>query len=166
MILDQTMKITKQQFESLYSEEITKKEYDRIIDLINDRIDDIFDVINGRRKNGCWYVYGNYDYHSEDDCGYFDLDRYKENIELSGEDFSGPEPFCDGGRIYIPTNWLWEDFEDEFNAEVAKAKKEKEKEKAKAKEQREARKVRLKELTQSIKSKLTKEELKVIKFKK
>jgi hypothetical protein len=152
--------ITKEQFDKLYSDDITKKQYDKITDKIDSTITTILKKMHGK-KSGWWWRYSNGDY-NDAESGQFDLNEYKEYIALSG-DIHLPEPFDD----YIPTHWLWtENWELEFQTEVQKHQKEEADKKAKAKKQREARKQRLAELRKSIESKLTKEELKAITFKK
>ena len=78
------MKITKEQFESLYSDKITKKEYDHIISLITDRFSEICKKII-KHHNDMWFDYGNCDYYSENSGGYFDPKEYKNFIEIGGE---------------------------------------------------------------------------------
>jgi hypothetical protein len=162
--------ITKQQFDSLYSDKITKKEYDKIISEIDYRFDEIVLLINPNiKKNGGWFVYGNFDYESEQDEGYFDIWDFENKINIGGE-CSFPEPyyFSSQGQGYIPTRWLWTNNDEillEFNSEVEKAKLDKLNKKEALKKQREILKEKKKQVKEIILSKLTKEELKYIKFK-
>jgi len=151
------MKITKEEFEKLYSDDITKKEYDRIISAIDVRFVEIMKVINKTKPSSCWFDYDNLDYQGEESGGYFDPEYYKEDIGFGGECLNIPEPYYDS----FPTRWLWEDFEDEFKREVETFQKQ---EKLK-KEKEELKKAEKQNLIKQIKSKLTKEEWAIIKFK-
>ena len=156
------MKITKREFDSLYSDDITKKEYDRIIDKIDSRFSEIVLTLKPDLRKKGWYDYGNCSYDSEESGGYFDTQWYKDEIEIGGEYAYLPDPYGE----YIPTRWLWEDgFEVEFSKEVAGHKKALELKKKKAKETAQKRKLEKVKLRKSIEKKLTKEELKIIKFK-
>ena len=91
-------------------------------------------------KDG-WFAYANFNYNSENDEGYFDIDDYKKEICFGGE-FEFPEPYCftDKGCGYIPTRWLWTNDDEilkEFNKEVEKHKNNKLKEKESAKQKQE-----------------------------
>lgn len=151
-------KITKQEFEKLYSKDISKRNYDAIIEKINQRFSKIVGVI---KCNDKWFDYDNCSYDSDESGGYFDPERYKENIGVGGY-VKIESPYEEG----FPTRWLWEDFEDEFNTEVEKFKKRQTKKQLDDKAKREQRKQKLLSLQESIKSKLTPEELKAINFKK
>lgn len=166
------MKITKEQFDKLYSKDVSKKEYDNIISKIDERFAEICNKIllkNPRR----WYDYANCDYNSENSNGYFDPEEYKLEIAIGGEYASLPEPFYsypyEDKNSYLencfPTRWLWEDFEKEFKTQVKKYKLEILKEKEMAKNKRLELKNKKSEFKKIIQSKLTKEELKYIKFK-
>lgn len=152
------MKIPKEQFDRLTSDSITKKEYDKLLGNISSRVHEIvMFMCNGKYS---WYDFANED--EEGKPGWFDPVWYKDEIELTGV-FTFPPPYFD--PPYFPTRWIYEDFEDEFkrtvegNAEVVK------KQKAEEKAKREAKKVKKLEMISLIKSKLSKEELKYIKFK-
>jgi hypothetical protein len=153
------MKITKEEFDKLYSDDITKKEYNGTINKINDRFLEIITTLVPDIKG--WFDYGNCSYDSDISDGRFDINAYKETIYLGGEGYELPEPFID----YIPTKWLWEDFKSEFKKEVADYKEKIKIQKERAKKTAQARKEKRKILKVSIRKKLTKEELKVIKFK-
>jgi hypothetical protein len=155
------MKITKKEFDSLYSDNITKKEFDRIISKIDNRFSEIVLTLKPSLRTKGWFDYENCNYDSEESGGYFDLDWCKEVIEVGGEYSELPEPFSCG----FPTRWLWEDFEVEFAKEVAGHKKALELSKTKKKQTAEKLKIKKAKLRKSIERKLTKEELKVIKFK-
>lgn len=150
-------KITKEEFDNLYSDTISKKDYD----YIDAKIDMRFaEIISGIRTNNGWFDYSN-EGGKYGPGGTFDKEDYKENIRFTGE-AKVPFPYSDD----IPTRWLWEDFEEEFRREVEKDKEREQDKKEKTKIQRQARKQKLLELQESIKNKLTKDELRAVSFKK
>lgn len=151
--------ITKEEFDSLYSDEITKKQYDEIVNRINLRFVEICNKFLRKKNKTAWFDYGNasYDY-SDDINGYFNPQLYQDYVGILGESIEPPP----GYGYEFPTRWLWEEhWEAEMKAEVALI----EDVKLKKKEQQAKRKEYLATLRESIKSKLTSEELKVIKFK-
>lgn len=163
--------ITKEDFDKLYSDDISKKEYDRIISLIEGRVQEIVRLIFPQIYKGRnWWDYSNCYYSDEGSNGYFDPEEYKEEISIGGEN-SFPEPYNEpptDGNGSFPTRWLWTDNEDikkEFNSEIQKIKQADLKEKQDAKQKREEAKIRKAKFKEIIKSKLTKEELKYINFK-
>ena len=162
--------ITKEQFENLYTDDITKKEFDSITEKIDERFYEVIVNIVGK-ENLSWVDYDNGDSSAEID-GHFDAIYYREGITFTGEGngnkgqklFSEFYETLDGE---FPVNWLWEkDYKKQYEKLVNAIRIEKEQEKAKAKESREKRKARLESLQNSIRKKLTKEELSVITFKK
>ena len=162
-------KITNEEFKKLYSDDIKKTEYDDIIAQIDERFGDVVLLIHPKIKDDGWFVYGNYNHYDEDDEGEFDIDDYKTEISIGGT-CEFPEPYCytDEGTGYIPTRWLWTDDDQilkEFKAEVEKSKNEKLAKKDSNKQKRELLKRKKAEMKSVIQSKLTKEELKFIKFK-
>lgn len=154
------MKITKKEFDSLYTKTITKYNYDQIIQKINDRFSEILIDLYKQKspKKLGWYDYGNQT--SETD-GYFDPKEYKESIGIIAE-YAIVEPFEYG----IPTRWLWEDYHQEMIDMIEKEKQDLISQKEKQKLNRQQNKERKQKLIESIKGKLSKEELKVITFKK
>jgi len=164
------MKLTQESFNKIYSQDISKREYDEIIKEIDDRFGDVVMLVNPSiKKNGGWFVYGNCDYNSRTDEGCFEPDEYNEYITVGGEG-KFPEPYCnsDEGFGYICTRWLWmEDSEilNEYNAEVEKAILEYIHKKEMGKQKRETAKLKKAEMKKIITAKLTKEELKYISFK-
>lgn len=134
------MKITKKEFDLLYSDDITKKKYDEIIGKIDKRFFEIVNVITRKKGQHApkWFDYGNCDYETENSNGHFDIINYKDNIKVGGEWVSLFEPYVNS----FPTRWLCEDFEQEFKDEVEE-----------------------KDIRNSIESKLTKEEMKYVMFK-
>lgn len=155
--------ITKEEFDSLYSDDITKKEYDRIISEIDKQFIEIANylVIKSNPVRS-WFDYGNGSYEIEGAHGHFDPKEYGENIEVGGEYIELPEPYDYG----FPTRWLWEKgWKEEMRNEIKKV-KEKLKEDASKRKANRAEKEREKQkLIEVVKSKLTKKELSVVSFK-
>lgn len=149
---------------------ITKREYDAIIEEIGERVDYVWHEllkISGRRLN--WYAFQNdieYDDGDGSSGGSFDPETDGEFIELSG-DYASREVDGDFATGF-PTRFLWTD-DDIWTKEVlnhiaqnkAKVKTAKQAEKQKT----ELAKVARTKAIESIKSKLTKEELKYVSFK-
>jgi hypothetical protein len=161
------MKITKEEFDSLFSDDISKKKYDDIIHRIDVRVKEVWKNIlklQGRKLD--WYDYDNgcgRDNNGDPIDGSFDPISYKENITFSGE-WSGRDydmPYND----YIPTNFLWEDYEEKVLKDIQAYKDNEIAEKIKVAAKRLELKEHRKAIIESIKSKLTKEELRFIKFK-
>ena len=163
-------KLSKDEYLKLYSDDTPKKEYDRIITKIDERFGEVVLLIHPTITSGRgWFVYGNYNYNDERDEGFFDPQEYENEISIGGE-CEFPEPYCftNEGNGYIPTKWLWADNKEilkEFSQEIKKCKNEKLKEKKLAQQKRADLKERKSQFKQIIQSKLTKEELKYIKFK-
>lgn len=154
--------ITKQQFDSLFSFDITKKQYDAIIQQIDERFEEICEKFLRKTNSSAWYVYGNLSYKDENSEGFFDPEEYKEHIEIGGE-YINPPP---GYGLSFPTRWLWEEsWEEEMQKTVEDYKKLVEVKKGLLKQQREERKLWVKALKASIREKLTPDELKIVKFK-
>lgn len=161
------MKISKDQFDKLYSENISKKEYDKIIELIDERSSDIVLLIYPKITKNGFFVYGNYHYEDENSEGFFDIEKYKNEIEYGGQ-FSPFGPYFDYDSGFIPTRWLWTDDNEilkEFTQETEKFKNNILKEKELKKQKRNELKLQKIKFKEIIKSKLSKEELKYIKFK-
>ncbi len=156
------MKLTLEEYQSLSSPTISHKAYDEIISRIDDRFDYIIRYIG---KVDWWdYING----HGEKN-GYFEPEFYHDEtgsydnlyIELDGK-FTLPPPYdCPE----IPIRWLWEDFEEEFKTVVEAEKAHILKKKEDGKNKRAILKVRKAEMKEIISKKLTKEEMKFIKFK-
>ena len=155
------MKISKADFDRLTSDSITKKEYDKLVESIHSRVHEIVEFMcKGHKLN--WYDFSN-EGGKEGSPGWFDPNWYKEEIELTG-DFEMPDPYGEYPPGF-PTRWIYEDFEDEFKKTVDGYVDLVKKQKAEEKAKREAKKVKKEEMISIIKSKLSKEELKYIKFK-
>jgi len=160
--MDGKKMITKEQFYSLYSDDITKKQYDKIIEKIDERFTEICKrFVIKTDKYEPWYDYGNAIFEDETSKGFFDPQEYKSDIRIIGEHLNPPP----GYDWSFPTRWLWEDFEEELKQTVKNFKEQEKARKEKQKKQREERKEQVKILRESIKSKLTPQELKIIKFK-
>jgi hypothetical protein len=147
--------LTKEEFDLLYDENISKKLYDEIISKIDMRMYEIVKDISIYPNISKFWV----DYHNggKEVNGYFDTHRYREYIFLDGE-FTFPDYL---NSSYIPTRWLWSD----YKSEIKELQEKEEKRKEKAKDSANKRKEKKETLKISIKSKLTPEELKIIKFK-
>ena len=161
------MKLTKEEFDSLYSDDITKKRYDKIIEKIDERFAEIVNCMSNSKTNR-WFDYDNDDYEYDHNADpYFDPEGYKEWIGVQQTSSKSlPEPYdTEYGGPCFPTRWLYEDFIVEFLLKVRDYKIKQEEKKAKAKKAREALKVKKAEMKIQIKAKLTNEELKFIKFK-
>lgn len=155
------MKITKEQFDSLFDENIKKKDYDHIISLIDQRFGEICEkFLVKKNKHGSWYDYDNASYEDEDSRGSFDPVDYKNDVGIMGE-WIEPPP---GYDLSFPSRWLWEDFEEELKQEIENYKKLELLKKETAKKKKEEKKEERNRLHAQIKQKLTPEELKTIKF--
>ena len=151
--------ILKEEFDSLFSDSISKKQYDLIIEKIDKRFKEICLKFLIIEKRG-WFDYDNGDYESEKTGGYFDPKEYKENIGIMGEWIDGRP----GWDLEFPTRWLWENFEKEMKDVEKKFKLKQLEIEKKNKNKKEKEKARFEELKSSVKSKLTSEELKIINF--
>lgn len=154
------MKITQKEFDSLYSDSITKKDYDAIITKIDTRFTEIVTYLNPKVLENGWFDYDNCSYGSDGSNGFFEPERYKKEIGIGGECPELKYPY----GSYIPTRWLWEDFKEEFDRETTAYEKNVEAKKLKEKTEVLKQELGKKELQKSIKAKLTKDELKVISF--
>lgn len=78
--------ITKEEFDSLYSDSITKKEYDAIIAKIDERFEEICEKFLHpiRGSNHAWYDYGNCNGMADDNrnSGFFDPKLYFKTINI------------------------------------------------------------------------------------
>lgn len=164
--------IPKERVDSLFNTKvITKAEYDEIIENISDRVHHIWSNLckmNGRQIE--WYAFSNdIEDHNGNGItgGHFDPYEHKDWIELIGDfdRIKAEEYIYNDG---FPTKYLWTQ-DDKWKAEVIenyeysinKAKLDKEAKK----NGRLNLKNKKEEMKNIIKSKLTKEELKFIKFK-
>lgn len=180
--------LTKAEFEELFSDDISVKRQNILRAKAEERVDYIVSKtleLVGLKPD--WYDYDNGSTHDEVN-GFLDLEHYSETIEIEGE-FTDNDPknksglekygtitsthFPDfnldrNGTLSIPTTWLHQNFESAVKEgfqqyQEAEALK-KQKALSHAEEQKSLKK-RAKDLNKSIRSKLTADELKVIKFK-
>lgn len=146
--------ITKEEFDSLYTDEITVKKYNEIIKKIDKRFAEICQKFLIKNSQG-WFDYDNhYDY------GYlggrFDPIIYKENISIDGN-FQLPPGYDES---IIPTRWLWEkNWENEVKEKIQKEKEKEKIQKEKLRKEKAFNKKEKNRILKSIKNKLTKEEL-------
>lgn len=159
-------KITKEQFDRLLADDLMVKEKDFILSLIDKRFGYIMKVVQPNIINMGWFDYANCNYEGEESGGYFDIDKYLDTIPVGGEGVKLPSPYSgDIGENWFPTRWLWEDFEEEFKAEVKLEKERKKQERLIKKDKREKRNKEKSIAIKSIKEKLTEKELEFVKFK-
>jgi len=182
------MFITKELVRKLNDENITKREYDAIVDEIGKRVDHIWKTllkISNRKyswyafqndvllkisnRKYSWYAFQN-DVYADDgngsDGGCFDPENDGDFIKLDGDftrhSFDGD--FIDG----FPTRFLWTD-DDIWKSEVLNHIKQNkiklDQEDRDKKKKAEAKKIERNKIIESIKSKLSKEELKYVSFK-
>lgn len=154
-------KITKEEFDLLYDENVTKKAYDAIIVKIDKRFMEICLKLLKLTPSKAWYDYGNCNYDAEGSTGFFDPKEFKEEIIVGGEWFEMPAGFDNS----FPTRWLWEDFKTEAKEITAKYLAAEKIEKEKAAEKKQNLSKKKKALVESIKGKLTAAELKIVEFK-
>lgn len=160
--------ITKEMVESL-SSDITRKEYNRIVGLISDRTCNIWKfILKASKRKLDWWAFSNdveYGNGNGSSGGEFDPETDFEFIEIIGNTSLCPNPFYpfnDG----FPTEYLWlENYQDLVKKEIAEAEKKWEEDKGKKLKQKQDRAVKKKDVIAQIKSKLTPEELKYVKFK-
>lgn len=155
------MKITKEEFDLLYDNDISKKQYDVIINKIDDRFGEVFHLIRkiqGIKESDS----GDLDYNtgSDEKDGFFDINRYSEDICFIS-DMRLKEPYVES----FPTRFLWEDCADEIKKKTDACIEALRLSKEKKKETLELRKQKKQDMKRIISSKLTVEELKFIKFK-
>jgi hypothetical protein len=150
------MSITKEMFDKLYDDNITRKEYNSIIEIIALEVDEIWRfILNANNRKIHWWDFANEG--GENNPGRFDPEEYRERIEIAGDFTRRHSGEYDDG---FPTSFLWTDYKPiviEYYKKIAEA----DEAKRLAKIVNNSRK---KELIASIKSKLTAEELKIIKF--
>lgn len=164
------MNITKELVDKLASDEITKKEYEKIIAVINDKVGDIWCYIcevSNRQLD--WWTFDNdvsYGHGGGFSGGEFDPVEYKEWIEITGEYEllykNKYYPYNNG----FPTELLWNtDWKETVEENIKESFHKHSESKLSLKIKREETKIKNKKLIESIRQKLTKEELKLIKIK-
>jgi hypothetical protein len=158
------MMITKELIEKLSDENISKKEYDSIIAAIGDKVDEIWRFIiatSGRKLY--WWAFSNdvsLGHGNGSTGGEFDPATDKDFIDIEGENKWLDNEFYEYNEGF-PTRFLWEDYRTEVTNHVEDTIKKKKEDAIKKNNETHAKK----ELVESIKKKLTPEELEIIHFK-
>ncbi len=163
------MQITKELVEKLKTDDITKKEYNEVVAAIGNKVDEIWRLIiraSGRKLD--WYAFQNdvsYGRGNGSSGGEFDPETDMKEIMLKGEFTDVKDGLYDHYDYHysFPTEFLWLENYKEIvfkHLEECKTKSENKKNKQKKVKEDKGR------LVNSIKSKLTPEELKVVQFKK
>lgn len=163
------MIITKELIEKLSYENITKKEHDNILEALSKKTNTIWlHICNVSNRKLEWWAFSNdlsLGHGNGSTGGNFDPVNDKEFIRIDGENHrinDGFYPF-DGG---FPTEYLWnEDYEGLIDDEIKKAEKQKKEFVEKNENKKEDKEKQKKIKIDAIKQKLTKEELKFVKFK-
>jgi hypothetical protein len=167
-------KITQEMLDELKNEEtLTIKRKKEILLLIDSKVDDVFKYIIKKTKGKFnWYAYSNdieYGNGNGSSGGEFDIREYGEYISFKGEYAfkyntinSSAFPFFEGFPTYLIT---LENHEEEIDKLLEKYYSVCLSEVAKKLQKREAEEIKKAEVISTIKAKLTKEELKYIKFK-
>ncbi len=159
--------MTKERIDQLLDETITRKEYYSILAEIEGVVDEIWRYIikfSGAKLK--WWAFDNdveLGHGNGSTGGEFDLNEYLDWICIIGENtLNNDSPYYDG----FPTKLLYNDnWREIVEKEILKSKEDKVKQKAIDKQKREEKKKNRLWLKEQIQSKLTKEELKIIKFK-
>lgn len=159
------MNITKELVQKLYDPNITKREFDQIVAAINKKVNEIWHfIIDESSRKMTWWAFSNdvsYGHGNGSSGGSFDPEVDQSFINIEGEASwhdSELYEYNDG----FPTNFLWIDYQKEVKKHlknITKATVVKETEKKK-------KLGNFKKLVKSIKSKLTKEELQLVVFRK
>lgn len=144
-----------------YPESITKANYDKTIEKISGRINYILRTLNPKLK---WWDFDDIPMSHGEFCenggGHFDPKLYGTFVSFVGEGFQKDFQELEMMWERFPTRWIWSEFEPEYKQmladEAARKAAEAEKRKLKASKG--------KNVKETIKKKLTREELKAIKF--
>lgn len=165
------MKITKELIEKLTSPDILKKDYDHIIGLIDEKVDDIWRKLLqlSCRKLDWWCFDNDVEYDSGDGSsgGTFDPTRYSNWIYIIGK-FSNVNNSYYKYNDGFPTRFLWmedKDVETEILTNVGQSHAKLLSDKENDDKKQEEKKKKREEMAAIIRAKLTKEELEYIKFK-
>jgi len=164
------MQLTREDMEKLASDDITVKEQKDLQNRFNEKCGQIWHFICKKyNKKLDWFSFSNdteYDSGDGSDGGYFDPKDYSEYVEFIGgykrtyDDFPFDNGF-DTSLLFVSDS----DWQDHIERAVIDWKDEVEADKAAAKQKRENQKALKKAMKEQIIKKLTKEELKFIKFK-
>lgn len=157
--------VPKQEFDLFSSDDITVGKRNKIEQKINERFSYIVETIFKTFDKKCdWYDYDNGSANQDDPPGYFDADRYKNTVFFTGEWRGSLIGFEDNS---FPTKWLWiDDIENIIQKEINQRKQLILKKKKQTQQARQDRQINIEAMKKQIISKLTKEELKCIRFKK
>lgn len=161
--MQQTKIFSKEKFDHFLSENVTRKEIQILTDEIGERIEEILVILSSYNKptiripNGFWWCYENN----------FSWDKNTTHIDLMGSTtLLEPYETLRYETLRIPIHWLWsENFIDEYIKEVEAVIREKKKRKEAARNKTKKWKEDAAHFRKVIEGKLTKEELKYIKFK-
>lgn len=101
--------ITKEDFDELYDVDIRHKDYIRIIEEINSRVDEIIQFVSQpyKKNNAIMYCYSNGNY---DNLGTFDPIEYKDNFVIHLYQGIWKKPFDKYFNGIFPSKWLYQDF--------------------------------------------------------
>lgn len=157
-----TKELTFELFQQLWTDDITKSEWNRIVRLARERACAVWvKLLALQNRKWIWYDFDNEG--GEEAPGTFDPKLYQNEVRMIGEYYGSYDgPFEEG----FPTRFLWEpEWEEEVKQATKEHRQAKEEKKAKAKLKREKTKKKKAEMRKQIEAKLTKEELKYIKFK-
>lgn len=161
------MEITKQIIDQLNDENIIKKNYDKIIDLINKKVGLIWETICDKSNRPMkWWAFSNdieYGNGNGSSGGSFDIKHDYEFIEIIGENQSHKSNYYELNDGF-PTEFLWIDYKkaiDDHLRYVSQKEVEEKNKKNLAKDKSKAEKARI---INGIKKKLNAEELKLVKF--
>lgn len=159
--------LTEQEVKSLNDDRISKNDYDRIIARISVKTEEIWKYIISKsgRKLTWWAFRNDRSYRDGDgsDGGFYQPDEDFDYITIIGEN-----THCSyiGYQLNdsFPTEFLWTDYKEWVDAHVDVCRQNTEKAKELLKKEREEWKGKRKSLIESIKKKLTKEELAIVSF--
>ena len=153
--------------EKLTSDEITKKEYDEIIALIAERVNEIWRFICevSNRKLDWWAFQNDLSLGNGNGStgGEFDPENDADEITIEGLNKYWHNPYYAYNEGF-PTRFLWEDYRTEVTQHVASCKERVEADKVKKIKIDKKAKEEKDRLVKSIQAKLTPEELKIVKF--
>jgi hypothetical protein len=165
------MKITKELIDELNDPDISKRKYDSIIPLIEERALYIWrQLMKISHRTLSWYAFDNdveLGRGEGSTGGYFDPKRYNKSIGIAGNyDRKYNEYYKYDDEF--PTRFLWmedDDWEKEVLTNISESVSKIKLDKEISKQKRDEKKQKQVEMTKIIKSKLSKEELKYIRFK-
>jgi len=164
--------ISKSEFDSLGTEENSVKEQKRILKLIDDRLSYVYPYLCSLTGNELdWFDFDNAPecHNGDPERGEFDYELYSENITLirSVKNFMYKGQSLNIYNYSVPSKFMYEEInEDEVKQLIQDEKDSIDKKHQEEHDKKLAIKVNREKLIASIESKLTKEELGIIEFKK